>query len=125
MVVNGSLPSVEKLSRRPSPQGAASTSVHEGYPTHSPLRPHSPDAAVHLEADHTRSRDLDVPENETYCHSGVSAVPPYGNHYHHGHSHQHHYTHHKQHSLQSPHKSPTRSSALSVATSPRPHEQWC
>ncbi|XP_071545713.1 uncharacterized protein sprt isoform X1 [Panulirus ornatus] len=124
MIVSGSPVSVESLSRRPSPQGAASTPVNECLSYQGIHRPHSPDAAQHLDSSRTSDHEPDVFRAEIYSHMGVTTH--FTSHSHHYHNHHHHSTHHNHYSPQTPHTpATTRSSALSVATSPRPHEQWC
>ena len=125
MVVNSSPVTGEHLSRRPSPQGAASTSISEGTPRRTNYRSHSPDSAFHLESDHFDGQESDIFRAEIY--SSPSHPPQFSSY-----SHQHHHPHsfhrynHNHYHPQTP-STPvaSRSSTLSVATSPRPNEQWC
>ncbi|KAK7077396.1 hypothetical protein SK128_018809, partial [Halocaridina rubra] len=128
MVVSGSPVGVERLSRRPSPQGAASTSIHEGTPRRNGYRSHSPDSAMHLDSDHIDGQESDIFRAEIYTSPGHSApLSSYSHHHHHHHPHDHHHlSGHSHYAMQAPLTPVTsRSSSLSVATSPRPHEQWC
>ncbi|XP_068214217.1 serine/threonine-protein kinase fray2 isoform X2 [Palaemon carinicauda] len=126
MVVNSNSPVTgEHLSRRPSPQGAASTTIQEVTPRRGNYRSHSPDSSYHLESDRIDGQENDIFRAEIY--SSSSNTSHYSSY-----SHQHHQSDYHRHShghyhLQAP-STPvaSRNSTLSVpAKSPCGHEQWC
>ncbi|XP_042204537.1 uncharacterized protein LOC121854161 isoform X3 [Homarus americanus] len=130
MIISGSPVSAEGLSRRPSPQGAASTPINERVSHLGIHRAHSPDAALHLDCNQPGENEQDVFRAEIYNHVGMTTThftSSHSHHHQHNHNHHQHSTHHNHYSLHTSHTPvPTsRSSTLSVATSPRPHEQWC
>lgn len=147
MIIESSHASTENLNHRLNPQGATSTStttvVERPYHNHTTsfhnsqsnnrqnYRCHSPDAGYHLD----RRDDSEIYHEENlYSHVGLNGH--YSSHYHatttttttaahhrlphHSHT-SHHYSPH--HTL--PTVTSRNSGQLSVATSPRPHEQWC
>ncbi|XP_045610621.2 uncharacterized protein sprt isoform X1 [Procambarus clarkii] len=130
MIISGSPVSTEGLSRRPSPQGAASAPTNERLSHQGIYGSHSPDAALHLDCNKNGDTEVDVFRAEINSHMGITTRFTSHNHHHnhnHNHSHHQHSSHHNHYSLHTPHTPVTasRTSALSVATSPRPHEQWC
>ncbi|XP_053633109.2 uncharacterized protein sprt isoform X2 [Cherax quadricarinatus] len=132
MIISGSPVSAECLGKRSSLQGVASTPANERVSHQSNHRCHSPDVALHLECNNRiGDSEVDVFRSEINSHVATRFTshnhhPSHnGNHNHHHHQHSQHHNHY---SLTTPHSPPVaapRTSALSVATSPRPHEQWC
>lgn len=139
----------------PAPQGASATTVttttttlserprhhyHQyNHRQHSARRPLSPDASYHLDPhiprNHDDARDIYSHTTTTTHYSAAAAATSHShNHrsnnlHHHDHSHQKISTlsHHSHFTLHSP---PTpvasrNSATLTMASSPRPHEQWC
>ncbi|XP_050714616.1 uncharacterized protein LOC126997519 isoform X2 [Eriocheir sinensis] len=138
------------MTQRPPPQGPSASTVtttttisdkphhhyHPNHQHHSSHRPLSPDASYHLDTygskSHDEARDTYSPSaTTTHYTTSVSHSHNHRNSQQHDHNHTHQrlstYTHHTHFTLQSP---PTpvasRNSAnLAMASSPRPHEQWC
>lgn len=154
MVVSASpIVTGESLSRRPTPQGASATTVttttttlnerprlhHHHYNRQQPStrRPLSPDASYHLDS-HIPGSHEDA--REIYSHTTTTThYSAAANHsHHHRSSHLHHHDHNSHqrvstlshHSHFTLHSPPTpvasrNSTTLTMAASPRPHEQWC